>query len=181
MSDNELKVQAKCAAVFGSHQAAETAVKALAADGFDMGKLSIIGRDYHSDEQVVGFYNGKDRVKYWGRNGAFWGGLFGILFAPAFFFIPGIGPILTGGLFGSALMGLIEGGLVGVVGGGGLSALAAGFMSIGIPKDSVVRYQAAIKADKFLLLVHGSADDVSRAHALLEKSADSVNSHPAGD
>jgi len=39
-----------------------------------MKKLSIVGRDYHTDEHVVGYYNTGDRMKVWGKTGAFWGG-----------------------------------------------------------------------------------------------------------
>ena len=35
---------------------------------------------YHSEENVVGFYNAGDRMMYWGKTGAFWGGLWGLLF-----------------------------------------------------------------------------------------------------
>jgi len=38
---------------------------------------------------------------------------------------------------------------------GGLGAIGAGLYSIGIPKDSVVKYETAIKSDKFLVLAHG--------------------------
>ena len=50
-----------------------------------MKKLSIVGRDYHTDEHVVGYYNTGDRMKVWGKAGAFWGGLWGFLFGSAFF------------------------------------------------------------------------------------------------
>jgi hypothetical protein len=56
---------------------------------------------------------------------------------------------------------------------GGLSALGAGLYSIGIPKDSVVRYEAALKSDKFLLLAHGTADEVGKARDILQTT------HPA--
>jgi hypothetical protein len=42
-------------AIFKSHTEAETAVKELQQAGFDMKKLSIVGRDYHTDENVVGY------------------------------------------------------------------------------------------------------------------------------
>jgi len=77
-------------AVFKSHTEAETAVKELQQSGFDMKKLSIVGRDYHTDENVVGYYNNGDRMKYWGKLGAFWGGFWGLLFGSAFFFVPGV-------------------------------------------------------------------------------------------
>ncbi len=156
-----------CVAVFDSHQHAEAAVRALQQGGFEMKKLSIIGRDYHTEEHAVGFYNAGDRVKYWGKLGAFWGSIFGILFAPAFFWIPGIGPILTGGIIGSILMGMVEGGAVGAAVGGGGSALAAALASLGIPKDSVIRYEANLKANKFLLIAHGTAAEVQQARSIL--------------
>src|SRR5271166_3506148 len=48
-------------AVFAEHQAADAAVKKLAEAGFEMKKLSVAGKGYHTDEQVVGFYNVGDR------------------------------------------------------------------------------------------------------------------------
>jgi hypothetical protein len=68
-----------CVATFASHDEAEKAVKALEQAGFDMKKLSIVGKDYHSEEHVVGYYNAGDRMKAWGKLGGFWGGLWGIL------------------------------------------------------------------------------------------------------
>ena len=129
-----------------------------------MKKLSIVGKDYHTDENVVGYYNAGDRMKYWGKQGAFWGGLWGMLFGAAFFAIPGLGPILVAG----PLVAWIIGGLEGAVVLGGLSALGAGLYSIGIPKDSIVQYEAALKADKFLVLAHGTADDVAKARGILQ-------------
>jgi hypothetical protein len=62
-------------AVYSTRLDAETAIKNLQQSGFDMKKLSIVGRDYHTDEHVVGYYNGGDRMMDWGKMGEFWGGL----------------------------------------------------------------------------------------------------------
>ncbi len=59
-------------AVYANHAGAEEAVKTLQRAGIDMRTLSIIGRDTHTDEHVVGYYNTGDRMKYWGKLGAFW-------------------------------------------------------------------------------------------------------------
>jgi len=168
-----------CVAIFDQHPDAELAIRELQHGGFDMKKLSIIGRDYLTEEHAVGFYNAGDRVKYWGRHGAFWGGIFGILFAPAFFWIPGIGPILTGGLIGSMLMGVVEGGAVGAAVGAGAGALAAALSSIGIPKDSVIRYEAAIKARKYVLIASGTPLEVERARAILAERGGEATVHAA--
>jgi hypothetical protein len=166
-----------CIAVFDRHQDAEVAIGDLQRSGYDMKKLSIVGRDYHTEAHAAGFYNAGDKVKYWGKNGAFWGMVFGSLLAPAFFWIPGIGPILTGGIIGSILMGSVEGAAVGAALGGGTSALAAALTGMGIPKDSIIRYERDIKADRFLLIAHGTAADVERARTILANRGGRVEVH----
>ena len=52
-------------AIFNAHTEAEEAVKNLQKAGFDMTKLSIIGKDCHAEEHVVGYYNTGDRMGYW--------------------------------------------------------------------------------------------------------------------
>jgi len=154
-------------AVYSSHAGAEEAVRELQRRGIDMRTLSIIGRDTHSDEHVVGYYNTGDRMKYWGKTGAFWGGIWGLLLGSAFFAIPGVGPVLVAG----PLVGWIVGALEGAAVVGGLSAIGAGLYSIGIPKDSVVEYELAVKTDKFLLVAHGTAADVAKAKEILDSSS----------
>jgi len=60
-------------------------------------------------EHVVGYYNTGDRMKYWGKLGAFWGGLWGFLLGSAFFWIPGIGPLVVAGSLVSWIVGALEG------------------------------------------------------------------------
>jgi len=153
-------------AVYDTHTQAESAVKALQLAGFDMKKLSIIGKDYHTEEHIVGFLNAGDRAKYFGKFGAFWGGLMGMLFGSALFFVPVVGHVIVLG----PLAATIFGGLQGAVLVGGTSALVGALMSIGIPKDSVLRYETALKANKFLLIVHGDGQEIMRAHELLTTS-----------
>ena len=112
----------------------------------------------------IGYYNTGDRMKYWGKLGVFWGGLWGMLFGSAFFAIPGIGPVLVAGPLVAWIVGALES--AGVM--GGLGAIGAGLCSIGIPKDSVVQYEAALKADKFLLLAHGTMNEVAQARDILQ-------------
>ena len=150
-------------AVFQTHSEAERAVKELQRTGIDMRSVSILGKDYHTDEQVVGYYNAGDRMKRWGKTGAFWGGFWGLLFGSAFFAIPGVGPILVAGPLVAWIVGALEGAVVV----GGLSAAGAGLYSIGIPKNSVVEYETAVKSDKFVLIVHGTATEVSKAKEVL--------------
>jgi hypothetical protein len=61
---------------------------------------------------------------------------------------------------------------------GGISALGAGLFSLGIPKDSVVKYETSLKAGKFLLIAHGTADEVQQARNVLQSAgAEEINVH----
>jgi len=151
-------------AIYDTHDQAEHAIKELQEAGVDMKSLSIAARNTHTDEHVVGYYNAGDRMKYWGKVGAFWGGFWGLLFGSAAFAIPGLGPILVAG----PLVAWIIAGLEGAAVVGGVSAVGAGLVSIGIPKDSVVKYEVALKTDKFVLLVHGTPDAVAKAKEIIE-------------
>ena len=171
-----MSVQTAIAAVYDTHTMAEAAVKELQKSGFDMKKLSIVGRNYHTEEDVVGYYNTGDRMKSWGKMGAFWGGLWGFIFGSAFFWVPGIGPIAVAGPLVSWIVGALEGAVVV----GGLSALGAGLASIGIPRDSILKYETAIKADRFLVVAHGTAEQAEQARKILE-AAGAISTETHGD
>jgi hypothetical protein len=149
--------------VFDTHALAEAAIRALGHAGFDMKKLSLVGKGYHSEEKPMGFYTTGDRIKAWGSTGAFWGGIWGLLLAPAVFVLPGLGLVGMAGPIVAMLVGALEGAVVI----GGLSALGAALLQIGVPKDQVVKYEAALKVDKYLLVVHGSAQDQEHASSVL--------------
>jgi hypothetical protein len=143
--------------IFKTHTAAEEGVKRLQHAGFDMTRLSIVGQDYHTENQVIGFYNTCDRMKLWSKYGAFWGGLWGLLVGAAFLVLPGIGPVVVAGPFAASIIAAVEGAILF----SGLSALGAALMSIGIPKNSVLRYETALKAGSFLLVAHGTEAELA--------------------
>jgi hypothetical protein len=150
-------------AVFADHEAAESAVKKLTASGFEMKNLSVVGKGYHSEEKVIGFYNTGDRVKFWGGRGAFWGGLWGLFFGGLFLSIPIVGHVVVLGYLGAMVISAIESAVVV----GGLSALGAALYGLGVPKDSIIQYETAVKADSFLVMAHGTADEMARAKVIL--------------
>lgn len=165
-------------AVYDLHTQAETAVKALQRAGFDMKKISIIGRDYRTEQHVVGFLNAGDRARIFGKFGAFWGGLTGVLFGSAMMFVPVVGHVIVLGPLAASLFGGLEGAVLV----GGISALAGALMSVGIPRDSVLRYETALKADKFMLVVHGDVQEIKRAQELLKTSGlSSFDHHHVGE
>src|ERR1700689_5534869 len=164
-----MSIENSVVAIYHTHTDADRAVKELQRGGVDMHKLSIVGKGYHTDEQVVGYYNTGDRMKYWGKVGAFWGGFWGLLFGSALLMIPGLGPILVAG----PLVAWIVAGLEGAVEVGALGALGAGLFSIGIPKDSIGKYETALKTDQFLLIANGTDAEIDKAKQIIEAT------HPA--
>jgi hypothetical protein len=163
MKENQMEMVDSVVAVFADHKTAETAVKKLTASGFDMKNLSLVGKGYHTDEKVVGFYNIGDRVKFWGSRGAFWGGFWGLFFGALFMSIPLVGHVVVLGYLATAVAAGLENAAIV----GGLSALGAAIYSVGIPKDSVLKYETAVKEDGFLVMARGNAAEVARAKAIL--------------
>ena len=149
-------------AIYISHTEAESAVKELQKSGFDMKKLSIVGRDYHTDEHVVGYYNINDRMKVWGKTGAFWGGLWGLLLGSGFFWVPGLGPLLAAGPIVSLIVGALEGAVLV----GGLSALEQAWSDSAFPRTASYDTKQPLNR-QFVLIVHGTADEAVHAKKVL--------------
>lgn len=162
--------------IFPNQDQAEAAIKALKAGGISLKNLSLVGRGVHTEEHVIGYYNAGDRMLAWGGNGAFWGGIWGLLFGSAFFWVPGVGPLMLAGPIVAWILGALEGALVV----GGLSALGAALFSIGIPNNSILEYEAAIKTEQFVLVVDGTHEDLIAADRILRgTSATKTTLHTA--
>ncbi len=165
-----------CSAVgiFRTHDDTENAVKALVKSGYNMKNLSVLGKDYHTEETFIGYYNTGDRMAVWGKYGLFWGSIWGMLFGSAFFIIPGLGPVMVAGPLVSWIIGILETAVIT----GGLTALGGALASIGIPHDSVLRYETAIKTSKFILVAHGTSQEVDMARSILmQNKAEESNVH----
>jgi hypothetical protein len=97
-----------------------------------------------------------------------------LLLGAGFFAIPGIGPVLVAGPF----LAVIVSGLEGAVTVGGLSVIGAALYGIGIPKDSVLRYEVALKSDQYLVIVQGTSEEIDKARkALQSTNASEVQVH----
>ena len=163
-------------AVYAQHSDAENAVNLLKKGDFNIKKLAIVGQGYHTEDQVIGYYTTGDRIRHWGKNGAFWGGLWGMLGGSAFFLIPGVGPVMVAGSAVAWIVAALESAVVV----GGLSALGAALYSIGVPKDSALKYESSVKAGKFLLVAHGTPIETDLARRILANTAaEEINVHEA--
>ena len=84
-----------------------------------------------------------------------------------------VGPLLVAG----PVVGWIVGALEGAVVVGGLSAIGAGLYSLGIPKDSILQYETALKTGKYVLIVHGSMDETTHAKEILNRTKPETLEH----
>ena len=150
--------------VANSHAAAIATIEGLQRSGFDIESLSIVGKDYQGRQQVSGAPNDYDRMNDWQKLSAFWGNLWGLLSRSAFFFIPGIGPVIVCGPLASWIIRARENPGID----SGLSVLGAGLCRIGIPKNGITEYERALQSDKFILITHGGADETTRNNSILE-------------
>jgi len=163
-------------AVYNTHEDAEKVIREVEKAEFDMQKLSIAGKDYQTEKDIVGFYNTGDSMKAWGRMGAFWGSIWGSLVGSAFFQIPGFGPLLVAG----PLVSWIVVGLENETDPGRTSVIDAALRGIGIPADSISEYETQLKASKFIVIAHGRAEEISGIESAFALSRnESLKEHAA--
>ena len=87
------------------------------------------------------------------------GGLFGVLSGAAMLFIPGLGPLVVLGPLAAAAVGAAEGALLG----GAVGALLGHFVA----KQHLPKYEEFVRTGNYLLVVHGTEEEVARAQRLL--------------
>jgi hypothetical protein len=167
MENKAQEDQSSAVAVFSDHSGAENAIRTLKNSGFDITKLSVLGKDFPSEDNVVGIYGAGDRLKYWGKMGAFWGGMWSLLPGSAFLIVPGIGTVVIAGPVATWIVSALEG----AVFVGGVSAIGAGLVSLGISKDKALKCESSMKAGKLLLILHGTYTDAIKARNTLESTA----------
>jgi len=151
-------------ASYPSHSEAEAAVHRLSEGGLPINRISIIGRNFETHEDVQGFYRPADAALDGAGTGAWYGGLFGLMMgAMGFFVLPAVGALLV--------LGPLSAMIAGAIGGAGVGALVNGLVASGVPREQALRYQERLQAGEFLVVVHGGAGETMRAHEILEGTA----------
>ena len=144
--------------VYSSHQKALQAIEALAKANYALDKVSIIGKaEIINDHVHVKSYDTiKDSPL---MIGSVVGPVLGLISGLGVFAIPGFGFLYGAG----ALIGTIAGFDLGVLGGGILTLLA----TIGIKKDSRIKYEEHLNEGKFLVIVEDTLEKVKHAEKIL--------------
>jgi uncharacterized membrane protein len=160
-------------ASYGSHEDAEESVRKLQRGGVPMAHISIIGRDWQMREDVQGFYRPDDAMKEGAKQGAWFGGIFGLFIGMGMFMFPIAGTLIV--------LGPLAGFIAGAISGAGIGALASGLITMGIPKDQALKYEGQLQAGEFLVVVHDATlEETTLAHQILQATSNtSISSHGA--
>ncbi|HEY7623643.1 MAG TPA: hypothetical protein VIA63_01300 [Candidatus Limnocylindria bacterium] len=135
--------------VFDQRDDAELAARDLRDKGFRDDQIGYAWRDDEGKTHQEGNKSGKMAASGAGT-GVVLGGLIG---AGAALLIPGIGPVVSGGLLATALAGGATGAVTGAVAGG----IAGALVGLGVPEDEARYYEDQFKGGRTLMTVR--ADD----------------------
>jgi outer membrane lipoprotein SlyB len=176
MSHVDTAIPTSIVAVYADHDSAAQAVRCLHEAGIAMSDLSIVGRDFQTTEEPVGFVSAGEYATAGAATGAWFGGLLGLCVGAAFLVLPGLGPIVVAGPLTAALLGGIEGALAGTA----LGSLGGALVGWGVPREKALKFETQVNGGKYLVVVRGEPEVLVRAHELLDRpSADVELFHPA--
>ena len=153
-------------AVHRGHLEVGKALKKLTRSGFDLRPVCVVGADYHTQENVYGYYSTGRRLEAWGSLGSFWSDAWGALTGGGFFVIPGIGPVLMAGPVVGWLVAALEKGVMVK----GLSPLGAALVGKGVPRQSMLDYETAVRSNEFLLITSGPLPEIAKAQPIVEST-----------
>jgi hypothetical protein len=148
-SDQRTNKRKHYVGVFDERNDAELAARDLREQGFKDDQIGYAWRDDEGKTHSEGNKSGEMAASGAGT-GVVLGGIIG---AGAALLIPGIGPVVSGGLLASALAGAATGAVAGGVAGGVSGAL----VGLGIPEDEAKYYDERFKEGGTLMTVR--ADD----------------------
>jgi hypothetical protein len=150
-------------ALFESYTAAYSAVQDLVDHGFERTTIGVLAQDNTSSDGTVttrvATPGGPSGVAQGAGLGAALGGLGGLVVGLTALTVPGVGPVLAGGLLAAALTGAG----VGAVTGGMVGALT----DVGIPKEHVHYYSEGLRRGSVLVVVATTDEMAELAMTLL--------------
>ncbi|MEZ5015032.1 MAG: hypothetical protein R2794_12140 [Chitinophagales bacterium] len=147
--------------VYTTHDKAVEAAKILKTHGFSDKQVSIlwhkkeIDEEYHQQEKKITTTEAAEI----GTTISI-GGVLGVLTGIGVFAIPGLGFLYGAG----ALIGAVAGADFGIVAGGIIGALSIS----GVKRHHEEKYDADLRAGKYLVLVQGGKEEVQQAKSLLD-------------
>lgn len=155
MADNH-----QCVAIYATRDHVADAVAKLQYEGFDMGRLSLVGRDLWPNPQEVGFRRTGNDLVYGGRLASWWERMWSILPGRGSYWFFGNGPLLIAGQIAHTFAGAQE----------GIGDLKDALVLTGIPDASAVIYARDLDDHRFLLIAQGNMETADHARQLLRET-----------
>ena len=148
---------------FDSYEDAAKCVSSLIDGGVLKKYISVIGKGEQEEQNEFEYKKNAENMIFWGEQGAFWGGLWGLLMGGILFWAPGVGPILATGQILTAIAGMAGGAVMF----GAAGAMTAWLVDLGIEKSLAIKYGEMIQENKILVIIHGDEDAVKIAKKIL--------------
>lgn len=139
--------------VYETDEQARLGLDALLEEGVPETRISIVGAGETEDEGA--FDQAASPTAKGAARGAVFGGIAGAIVAIA---VPGGAAVVASGLLAGAVV------ATGAVAGASLGIVA----ELGVPTANVADYEEDLADGRYLVIVHGGADEVTRAHAVLD-------------
>jgi hypothetical protein len=165
------------AAVFTESEQAERAIRELKNRGFKDENIGIATRDRDETGRLreeTGSHAGEGAATG-AISGGILGGIVGLLVGTGALLIPGIGPVVAGGVLASTFG--IAGGTA--VAGAGIGAVAGGLVGaligMGIPKHEAEYFESGVREGKVLVTVTAEARAGEAAYILEEYGGDTAS------
>jgi hypothetical protein len=158
-------------AIYANPSQAQKAITALAKSGFDLKRLSVVGKAYREQKELAAYYWQGEHLKCWGEQSGFWNRLASMIRGWALFSIPDTGPLLVIGSLALWIVVVLDNSAIF----SGLSALGATLYSMGLTKDSIQDYEEALRKGNYLVVVHGPAQEVMRAKKIFRSAEVAVS------
>jgi len=161
-------------AIYDNMSTVEVAVRSLDQAGFPTVQISILAQGSERENEYE-YVSVSEAAKRGAIIGAGIGGLFGLLIDAASVWVPGFGPMLVAGPLAAALLGGLEGAVAGAAGAGLLDKI----LGQDVPEEYCLKYAEQLKRGKYLVIVHGSAQEIDAArHILKSTETAELNVHP---
>jgi len=156
--------------IYSNEARAQQLVEKLIREDYPMDQISLLSRAGGAGDDMLGvtYHDTGERMKVWGKHGAFWGAIWGLLAgASGMFVLPGLGALLVAGpiveVLGAAIAGAaVAGGTM--AGAAAVSHLASALHRMGIPEDELAQIEAAIQAGQYVVILHCTPEE-SEKHA----------------
>ena len=164
------------AAVYQHENQALRIIEHLIEKDFLMDSIAILGKRMSKGDDLLCIYypSAKEKMRVWGKRGLFWGALWGLI---AGLISTVANPDSSGAInlqtllkvsLAAATYGAVVGGAMAAA--AALSQGAAALYRMGIPREQLHQLAQAIKADKYVIILHGSRAELEPFRYRIEQS-----------